>query len=162
MLDTLRTKLHDAMTTTKGDSVAALRASKSLARRANAMLGLPLCSSEELAARKAASEKLRNLREKGAIFEPSKKAAAPVTIYFEKDRNARELERIEELLRAKGYAFTKRDVAGDETTLDFVMRTAKCKADELPVVFVATDPIGNYQALVAADVAGDLAKKIEG
>ncbi|MGH7281768.1 MAG: hypothetical protein ACRELY_09620 [Polyangiaceae bacterium] len=160
MLDVLRTKLHEAMTNTKGDSVAAVRASKSFARRANAMLGLPLCSSEELATRKAASEKLRNLREKGAVFEPTKKAAAPVTIYFEKDRNARELARIEELLQSKGYAFTKRDVAGDESTLDFVMRTAKCKGDDLPVVFVAAEAIGSYTALVAADVSGELAKKI--
>ena len=85
-----------------------------------------------------------------------------MTIYFEKDRNARELTRIEELLQAKGYAFQKRDVAGDEATLDFVMRTAKCKADELPVVFVSTDPVGNYQALVAADVSGTLAAKVHG
>lgn len=150
------------MTSKKGDSVAAVRASKNLARRANAMLGLPLCSSEELRARKEAAEKLHRLREKGAVFEPTKKAAAPVTIYFEKDRNARELTRIEELLQAKGYAFQKRDVAGDEATLDFVMRTAKCKADELPVVFVSTDPVGNYQALVAADVSGTLAAKVHG
>ena len=162
MLDSLRTKLHEAITTNKGDSLAAVRASKSLARRANAMLGLPLCSSAELASRNAAAEKLRSLREKGTVFEPTKKAAAPVTVYFEKDRNARELARIEELLQAKGYAFQKRDIAGDEATLDFVMRTAKCKADELPIVFVAADPLGNYQALVAADVSGNLAAKVHG
>lgn len=162
MLDTIRARLHDAITTEKGDGLAPVRISKSLARRANALFGLPLCSADELAKRHAAAERLASLRQKGSVFVPSAKAAAPVTIYFEKDRNARELARIEELLQSKGYAYQKRDIAGDETTLDFVMRTAHCKDDELPVVFVATDPIGNYRALVALDVSGDLAKKIRG
>ncbi len=61
----------------------------------------------------------------------------------------RELVRIEELLSAKSYAWTRLDVAGDEATLDFVMREAACERDDLPVVFVANRVIGNFEALVA-------------
>ena len=74
----------------------------------------------------------------------------------------RELVRIEELLGAKGYAWTRLDVAGDEATLDFVMREAACERDDLPVVFVADRVIGNLEALVRADVSGELAHAIAG
>jgi len=162
MLDTIRTRLHGAITSPAGDTITPVRVSKDLARRANALFGLPLCSEEELAKRKAAAEKLHALRTGGAVFTPTKQAAAPVTIYFEKDRNARELTRIEEMLTSKSIAFAKRDVAGDEATKAFVCRTANCKDDELPIVFVGSDAIGNYQAVVAADVSGELRKKIGG
>lgn len=83
-------------------------------------------------------------------------------VYFERDRNARELGRIEELLGSRGIAFTKLDVRGDEVTLDFVTREARCKDDELPIVFVAGAPIGSFTALVAADVSGELAQRVFG
>ncbi|MEO8800450.1 MAG: hypothetical protein ABI551_21335 [Polyangiaceae bacterium] len=162
MLDTIRTRLHGAITSKAGDSLMPVRLSKDLARRANTLFGLPLCSEEELAKRKAAAERLQTLRAKGAVFTPSKQATAPVTVYFEKDRNARELARIEELLTTKGITFASRDVAGDDATKAFVCRTAGCKDDELPIVFVGSDAVGNYQAVVAADVSGELAKKIGG
>jgi hypothetical protein len=42
------------------------------------------------------------------------------------------------------------------------MREAGCERDDLPVVFVASRPIGNLEALVRADVSGDLARAIAG
>ena len=69
---------------------------------------------------------------------------------------------IEELLAAKGFAWERLDVGGDEATLDFVTRQAGCKPDELPVVFVADRAVGGYEALVRADVSGELARLVLG
>jgi hypothetical protein len=163
MLDLLRTRLHGAITSPVGDNLLPVRVTKDLARRANFVFGLPLCSTEELAKRKAAAEKLQNLRKNGpASKQPTErqKVLAPVTLYFELNRNNRELLRIEELLGAKNIQFQKRDLTGDEATMKFVTRTAKCKDDDLPVLFVADEAIGNYAAIVASDVSGELAKKI--
>jgi hypothetical protein len=87
---------------------------------------------------------------------------APVIVYFEKDRNARMLSRIEEALSAKKIAYTLLDVSGDEATMQFITRTAKCEEDDLPIVFVASTPIGGYDALVAWDVSGELVKAVFG
>jgi glutaredoxin len=83
-------------------------------------------------------------------------------VYFEKERNARLLGRIEEVLQAKRIAYTLLDVTGDESTKDFVMREAKCKEDELPIVFIAGAPVGGFEQLVAFDVAGKLEKAVFG
>jgi glutaredoxin len=83
-------------------------------------------------------------------------------VYFEKDRNARELARIEETLGAKGIAYKLLDVTGDEPALDFVMREAACDQDELPIVFVGGTVIGGFRQLVEADVSGELRRALFG
>ena len=161
IVDTLRAKLHHAITSPRGDTFAPVRVPKDLARRMNLALGSPLCSSDELAKRRTAAEKLASLR--GASDSaPRAREAAPVMIYFQKDRNARELARMEELLSSKSIDFQRLDVADDEATLAFVVREAKCKDDDLPVVFVGGNAVGSYAALVAADVSGDLARAVSG
>lgn len=164
MLDLVRTSLHRVLTTPRGDALLAVRVPKDLARRVNVMLGEPLCSRDELSRRRSARERLEALR--GGSAAPAdarrERAAAPVMVYYERERNARLLGRIEEALEAKGIAYTLLDVAGDETTKDFVMREAKCKEDELPIVFVAGTAIGGYEALVAFDVAGKLEAAVFG
>jgi hypothetical protein len=166
MLDRVRDALYRAMTGPEGDTLAPVRIPKDLARRLNATLGRPLAPLDELGRRARARAHLAELRAQqgaGAPTPPTtKKEPAPVLVYFEKDVNVRELVRIEELLGAKGYAWKRCDVAGDEATLDFVMREAGCERDDLPVVFVASRPIGNLEALVRADVSGDLARAITG
>ena len=62
MLDILRTSLHRVMTTPVGDGLRPLRVQKDLARRFNALLGSPLCSSDELATRRAAEKRLADLQ----------------------------------------------------------------------------------------------------
>jgi hypothetical protein len=160
MLDLVRDALYRAITTPLGDSLAPVRIPKDLARRLNATFGRPLASREELARRAHARERLEELRRGGGGQGGTSTEAAPVLVYFEKDRNARELGRIEELLGAKGYEYKRLDVGGDEATIDFVTRKAKCEPDDLPVVFVADQPIGTYDALVRADVSGELAKLV--
>ena len=160
MLDLVRDALYRAITTPRGDSLAPVRIPKDLARRLNTAFGRPLASREELVKRAKARVRLEELRRDGGRKEETKAEAAPVLVYFEKDRNVRELGRIEELLAAKGYAYKRLDVLGDESTVEFVMSKAKCEAKDLPVVFVADQPVGTYDALVRADVSGELARLV--
>ena len=167
MIDLVRTSLHRAITTPAGDRFFPVRVPKDLARRFNALLGDPICSKEELERRRAGHAKLEELKKNGGKSpEANANAApavqAPVMIYFEKDRNARMLGRIQEMLDSKQIKYTLLDVAGDATTRDFVLREAKCKDDDLPVVFVATTPVGGYNELVDWDVSGRLAKALAG
>lgn len=165
-VDALRDSLFRAITTPRGDAFTPLRVPKDFARRMNLVLGGPLRTREDSAKRRDAAKRLDILRSGGTVDGAPKAAAAPivapVVVYFEKDRNARELTRIEELLGAKGFKYDLRDVTGDEAALAFVMREAKCEEDELPIAFVATTVVGGYQALVAADVAGELARLVYG
>jgi hypothetical protein len=160
MLTLVRSALHRVITTPRGDSLAPVRIPKDLARRLNVALGSPLAPADELAKREKARARLAELRAKGGKGERTRREAAPVLVYFEKDRNVRELVRIEELLAAKDIAWKRLDVAGDDATIDFVMLQAKCKRDELPVVFVADRAIGGYDALVRSDVSGELARLV--
>src|SRR5262245_32445265 len=104
MLDFVRTSLHRVITTPRGDTLLPVRLPKDLARRVNVMFGEPLCSEGELARRRETRARLAALREGSAMAAApleSKRDAAPVMVYFEKDRNARMLGRIEEALQAK-------------------------------------------------------------
>lgn len=157
MLNRLRGALHGAISTPRGDGFAPVRVSKDALRRLNVTLGYPVASVDELAQREAARAKLAGLRTAPPKVERTK-VQAPITVYMEKNRNARLLGRVIETLDAKGYAHTVLDVAGDEATMTFVTRKAGCKEDELPIVFVGDVCIGGFEALVAADVDGTLAK----
>lgn len=162
MLGRVREALLQAITTSRGDSLAAVRVPKDIARRLNSVLGEPLATREELAKREAARARLAELRKGGGQGPAMAGGPAPVFVYFEKDRNVRELTRIEELLSAKGYEWKRLDVSTDEAMLDFILRTAECERDDLPVVFVADECVGVFGALVKAEVSGDLARKVRG
>jgi glutaredoxin len=162
LLDRIRGALFHAITSPLGDSLAPVRVPKDLARRLNATLGRPFAPQEELVKRARARERLVALRAGVEAGPKAQAVAAPIVVYFEKDRNVRELGRIEELLSTKGYEWKRLDVAGDEATFDFVLLKAKCERDDLPVVFVADQSIGTYTALVAADVSGEFARAVRG
>jgi hypothetical protein len=163
MLDRVRTSLHRVLTTPFGDAFLPVRFPKDLARRVNSVLGQPICSAAELERRRDARERLAKLRadaRAGVAAAPMKREPAPVTIYFEKDRNERLFGRIKEALEARSIVYTALEV--DDATKNFVMREAKCKEDELPIVFVATTPVGGYNDLVEWDVSGKLATAVFG
>jgi glutaredoxin len=163
MLDRVRDVLYRAITTPRGDSVLPVRVPKDLARRLNTTLGRPLASREELAKRNAARARLAALGDQPSSDNNRARAEpAPVLVYFERDRNVRELTRIEELLGTRGIAWKRLDVAGDEATIDFVTRQAKCERDDLPVVFVADQVVGGYDDLVRANVSGELERLMNG
>jgi glutaredoxin len=160
MFDSIRTLLHKAITTPKGDSLAPIRLPKQMAKGLNELLGEPICSPEELEKRRA-EEKARIER----ILHPAgsvKREQAPVVVYFEKDRNARELVRVKEVLSGRGITPKLLDVSGDEATISFVMLEAKCERDELPVVFVGGVAVGGFRELVAFDTSGQLKKAVFG
>jgi len=160
MFDSIRTLLHRAITTPRGDALAPLRLPKQAARGLNELLGEPLCSAETLEKRRL-EEQQRTER----LLHPvstTRRAPTAVTIYFEKDRNARELTRVSEVLAAQGITPKLLDVSGDEATISFVMREAKCERDELPVVFVGGAAIGGFRELVAFDTSGELKKAVFG
>jgi glutaredoxin len=169
MFDEVRVALYRAITSPKGDSFSPLRIQKDFARRLNVVLGSPLASADELEKRKAARVRLAGLRASRGVsvtapplpteIEPE---LAPVMVYFQKDRNARELVRVEETLGAKGIAYKLLDVTGDEAALDFVMREAHCEEDELPIVFVGGVAVGGFRQLVEADVSGELQRALAG
>ncbi|MBX3185423.1 MAG: hypothetical protein KF819_00345 [Labilithrix sp.] len=165
MLNLVRTSLHRVLVTKVGDGFLPVRFPKDLARRVNVVLGEPICSREEIERRRDARERLAELRRtegRGDRVSSMPREAAPVMIYFEKDRNARMLGRIQETLDSRGIRYTLLDVTGDETTKDFVMREARCKEDELPVVFVAAAPVGGYAELTDWDVSGRLHEAVFG
>jgi glutaredoxin len=176
MLDPIRDALFRVITSTRGDTFPPFRVQKDLARRLNVALGSPLATREELDKRRAARARLASLRRdrvaghgsNGATHDRDNEAAtptleqAPVVVYFEKDRNARELTRIQETLEAKQIAFKLLDVTADEPALEFVLRESRCERDQLPVVFVGDLAIGPFPKLVEADVSGALAKALRG
>ena len=163
MLDLVRTSLHRVLTTPVGDSFFPVRVPKDLARRVNVVLGQPICSKDELERRRDGAARLIKLTadaKAGVKSAAPVREAAPVIVYFEKDRNARLYQRIKDLLESKSIVYTALEV--DTATKAFVMREAKCKEDELPIVFVAAAPVGGYNDLVEWDVSGKLATAVYG
>jgi hypothetical protein len=132
-----------------------------LARQLNVFLGSPLCSAEDLAKRRAARAKLESLRDQRQN-QRLEREAAPVIVYFERDRNQRLLNRVRELLEGRGFAYRMLDVTGDEATMAFVAREARCEPDDLPIVYVGGAVIGGYNELVEADVSGALRAAVLG
>jgi glutaredoxin len=160
MFDSIRSLLHRAITSPRGDSLAPIRVPKQVAKGINELLGEPLCSAETLEKRRA-EEQARIDR----LLHPvssGRREPAPVVVYFEKDRNARELTRVKEVLGAHAITPQLLDVSGDEATMEFVTREAKCERDELPVVFVGGSAVGGFRELVAFDTSGELKKAVFG
>lgn len=160
-MDIFRTSIARLLESRRGERFAPVRVSRDLAQRLNRTLGEPACNADELERRRQAAARLEAL--KGAPA-PAPEAApqAPVVIYYERDRNARELARMEDLLRAKGITYSLLDVFGDAAAQAFAQREARVKADDLPVVFVGPTAVGPYPALVTFDVSGKLAKALRG
>ena len=82
---------------------------------------------------------------------------APVLVYFD-GKDHRTLARVEDLLRGRGFAYQVLDVGADEAERSWATTTAK--SDELPLVFVAGVPVGGWQALLQADVSGELGRLV--
>jgi hypothetical protein len=160
MLDSIRTLLHGVLTSPRGDWLAPIRVPKRAAREINDLFGAPLCSRAELERRRAEAE-----RRRARIISPPGRVTrepVPVLLYVEKDRNAREVTKIRDVLGAHGIVPKVLDVTGDEATFAFVLREAKCERDELPVVFVGSAVIGGFRELVAFDTSGQLKKAVFG
>jgi hypothetical protein len=82
---------------------------------------------------------------------------APVLVYFD-GKDHRTLARVEELLKGRGLSYQVLDVSDDEAERSWA--TTAAKSNELPLVFVAGTPVGGWDALLRADVSGDLARMV--
>lgn len=93
---------------------------------------------------------------------PAPREPAPVVVYFERERGQHLLERMIELLTSRDIQHRTLDVRGDAATLAFITREAKCKDDDLPIVFVAGTAVGGYDELVDWDSSGRLREAVFG
>jgi len=131
---------------------------RNLASIANELLGRPL--------RPSAGEPRTDAAPAPAPVERKPAAAAgkapstrraPVLVYFD-GKDHRTLARVEDLLRGRGFVYQVLDVSADEAERSWATTTAK--SDELPLVFVAGAPVGGWQALLQADVSGELGRLV--
>jgi glutaredoxin len=149
--DKLRTKLHDALSSTSRDHFKPVKLLREVLGTANDLVGRPLCSQAELDERRGAT----------GASSPSaaRREAAPVMLYFD-GKDHRTKKKIEELLAARSIAFQVLDVTDDEATRSWA--TTQAKQLEFPLVFVAGAPVGGLHELMQLDVNGELAKRVFG
>src|SRR5688572_3828217 len=151
MLEDIRTLLHRALETKRGDQFALIRVPKRLVRGVNRALGSPLA--RPAVERQSSAPTV----DTAPTHEP-----APVMVYMEKDRNIRERVKIEEALCARNITYRLLDVSEDPSTKAFVVQAAQCEEDDLPVVFVGGEVVGCYNDLVQWDVSGRLTRAVFG
>jgi hypothetical protein len=152
---------YDKLVAPRRDARPVARHLRNLASIANELLGRPLRPANESGGEggPVATTPVTPVERKAAA--PSGKAPstrrAPVLVYFD-GKDHRTLARVEDLLKARGYAYQVLDVSADEAELSWATTTAK--TTELPLVFVAGAPVGGWDALLRADVSGELARLV--
>jgi glutaredoxin-related protein len=148
--DRLRTSVHEALTSTRGDQLRPLKLVREVLGTANDLAGRPFCSQAELDERREAGH---------GPAAPVVREAAPVMLYFD-GKDHRTKKKIEELLLAKEIPFKVLDVTDDEATRSWA--TTQAKQLEFPLLFVAGEPIGGLHEVTQLDVNGDLLKRVFG
>ena len=149
MLDSLRIKLNDVLSSQIGNQYKPLRMLKEVIGTANDLVGRPLCTREEL------DERRGIVREEAT----EQREAAPVMLYFD-GKDHRTKKKMEEILKAKEIPFKVLDVTDDEASRSWALTQAK--AAEFPLVFVAGEAVGGLHELTQWDVNGQLAKRVFG
>jgi glutaredoxin-related protein len=150
LADRLRTTVHEALTSTRADTVRPLRLVREVLGTANDLVGRPFCSQAELDERRGAGE---------VGVAVVAREAAPVMLYFD-GKDHRTKKKIEELLQSKEIPFKVLDVTDDEATRSWASTAAK--QVEFPLLFVAGEPIGGLHEVMQLDVNGDLRKRVFG
>jgi len=146
MLDDLRYRLNDLLSSDERDRRPWIRLARRVANVANDALGAPICSRPELE------------RRRGHAATAKRKAEAmPVLLYVTWDSVGR--HEIEALLKSHQIPHRILSVDRDEVQLNFLMRVAK---REPPVVFIGPDPIGGLDEIKALAESGDLQRRVFG
>ena len=148
-MDLVRTSIANLLESQIGERFAPVRASRGLAKRLNSLLGDPICGTAELEKRRAAKIRLEALR-RSPVVRKETHAQAPVMIYFERDGNVRELQRIEELLLARGVSYDKLDVTGDEPSSFLVVLDAATFIEVARATVPHVVPFGLHGEFVSA------------
>jgi glutaredoxin len=173
MLTEIRSLTFRALTSRQGNWVPPVRWTKDVLLFLNDMAGKPLATREEilereereqtrrqrLAEARAAREQERAANGAAAAGGSPAREAAPVVVYVD-EKSTRDLKRIRGVLEGREIPFQTMDVEHDEASRSWVQTTAK--THDLPVVFVAGEPVGGYDALVQLDVTGELVRRVFG
>jgi glutaredoxin len=145
---------YDKLVAPRRDARPAAKHLRNLASIANELLGRPLHPTAEDAP--AAAPTPAAAATPAAPAPPSRRM--PVLVYFD-GKDYRTLARIEELLRGRGFLYQVLDVSADEAERSWA--TTAAKSTELPLVFIAGAPVGGYDAVLRADVSGELGRLIQ-
>ena len=156
LTDKLRALGHQALESTIAKDRSRLRHLRNLASIANELLGRPLCSAEELAARRAPPTSAQSTT---AAPRPTVAVQAPVLVYFD-GKDHRSKIKVEELLRGRSITFQVLDVTDDEAERSWV--TTAAKMNEFPIVVVAGTPIGGLAELTQMNLDGELTRRVFG
>lgn len=148
MLESLRTRLYGALSSTAGDRLLPVRLAKRAALYANDVVGRPLAPAGELEERREL-ERRSVERERAAAA----RVQAPIVI-FHIDRHPREVAKLRELLRGAGLEFDERNVADDEAALSAAKMDSNFS--RFPMLFIAGDYIGGVEALANLINRGEL------
>ena len=154
---------YDKLVAPRRDGHPVAQHLRNLASIANELLGRPLRPADETDANEGGAGVSRapaagsDVSAAAAPARPPATRRAPVLVYFD-GRDHRTLARVEELLKGRGYAYQVLDVSADEAELSWATTTAK--TSELPLVFVAGAPVGGWDALLKADVSGELGRLV--
>lgn len=160
LLDKLRTRGWQAIADSDGRLAAA-------ARKVNDTLGRPLAPEDELADRRAFEQGYGSGNGNGAAAKaaPAPAAtrtaeAAPVVVYYFKDKQWRDAGKLTEVLDANGIPYKLFNLEGDEATQAAVRRDAKGRGG--PLCFIAGTCVGGRAELVNLAGSGELKKLVFG
>jgi hypothetical protein len=151
---------YDKLVAPRRDARPVERHLRNLASIANELLGRPLRPANDGGGedeRDVVTPVSAGERKPGPAGKTPVVRRAPVLVYFD-GKDHRTLARVEDLLKGRGYGYRVLDVSGDEAELSWATTTAK--TTELPLVFVAGAPVGGWDALLRADVSGELARLV--
>jgi glutaredoxin len=147
---------YDKLVAPRRDSRPAAKHLRNLASIANELLGRPLRPGEEVGDEIGADSVTPQATPAARGPAPVARRA-PVLVYFD-GKDHRTLARVEDLLRGRGFPYQVLDVSADEAERSWA--TTAAKSNELPLIFVAGAPVGGWDALLRADVSGDLGRLI--
>jgi glutaredoxin len=172
MLDEFRAKAYSALRSRTGNQFLPVRVTRGLLTFVNDMMGRPLAPPDEIAERRTYETTRRQkldevttakaaevAKAKAGAAAAQRREAAPVVVYVD-DKSMRDMKRIKSVFQGREIPFTELSVEHDESTRSWVQTTAKIQ--EMPVVFVAGQPVGGYDALVQLDANGELTKLVFG
>lgn len=128
------------------------------ARRANEVFGRPLADADELADRRAFSEKkpMSSAVPVSTSTSTTTTEQAPVIVYY-MEKQKRDVSKLTDILDANGVKYTVTNIQEDPAAQYAVRRDSN--GARLPVVFIAGDCIGGREALVNASSTGELKKR---
>ncbi len=148
---------YDKLIAPRRDAPPLVRHLRNLASIANELAGRPLRPIDEDSAGTPVAAPFSAAMAGDRSAKAPATRRAPVLVYFD-GKDHRTLARVEDLLKGRGLAYQVLDVSADEAERSWA--TTAAKSNELPLVFVAGTPVGGWDALLRADVSGELARMV--